>query len=144
MLWNISKNFFSETFLPASLPLRHRPPFPHHRLLPVCPHLSVHSLTSTRPSSCRSRASPMVAVPVSPQSAVTPCKFQWNISPSVISPHFFAALAFFSFTSLLEYNCFTMVCLFLLYNKVNQLYIYIYPYIPSLLSLPPTLPIPPL
>ena len=35
-----------------------------------------------------------------------------------------------------------MVCQFLLYNKVNQLYIYIYPYIPSLLCLPPTLSIP--
>ena len=47
-------------------------------------------------------------------------------------------------TSLLEYNCFTMVCQFLLYNKVNQLYIHIYPHIPSLLRLPPSLPIPPL
>ena len=47
-------------------------------------------------------------------------------------------------TSLLEYNCFTMVCQFLGYNKVNQLYIYIYPHISSLLCLPPTLPIPPL
>ena len=28
---------------------------------------------------------------------------------------------------LLEYNCFTMLCYFLLYNKVNQLYLYIYP-----------------
>ena len=37
-----------------------------------------------------------------------------------------------------------MLCQFLLYNKVNQLYVYIYPHIPSLLSLPPTLPIPPL
>ena len=45
-------------------------------------------------------------------------------------------------TSLLEYNCFTMVCQFLLYNKVNQLYVYIYPHISSLLPLPPTLPIP--
>ena len=35
-----------------------------------------------------------------------------------------------------------MVCQFLLYNKVNQLYIYIYPHIASLLRLPPTLPIP--
>ena len=49
---------------------------------------------------------------------------------------------FFFLTSLLEYNCFTMVCQFLLYNKVNQLYIYIYRHIPSLLRLPPTLPIP--
>ena len=37
-----------------------------------------------------------------------------------------------------------MVCQFLLYNKVNQLYVYIYPLIPSLFSLPLTLPIPPL
>ena len=37
-----------------------------------------------------------------------------------------------------------MVCQFLLYNKVNQLYIYIYPHISSLLLLPPTPPIPPL
>ena len=37
-----------------------------------------------------------------------------------------------------------MVCQFLLYNKVNQLYIYIYPHVSSLLRLPPTLPIPPL
>ena len=35
-----------------------------------------------------------------------------------------------------------MLCQFLLYNKVNQLYVYIYPHIPSPLSLPPTLPIP--
>ena len=35
-----------------------------------------------------------------------------------------------------------MVCQFLLYNKVNHLYIYIYPHISSLLRLPPTLPIP--
>ena len=50
----------------------------------------------------------------------------------------------FFLTSLLEYNCFTMVCQFLLQNKVNQLYIYIYPHISSLLCLPPILPIPPL
>ena len=38
-----------------------------------------------------------------------------------------------------------MVCQFLLYNKVNQLYVYIYPHIPSLLHLsPPTFPISPL
>ena len=52
--------------------------------------------------------------------------------------------ALFFLTSLLEYDCFTMVCQFLLYNKVNQLYIYIHPHISSLLHLPPTLPIPPL
>ena len=51
---------------------------------------------------------------------------------------------FFFLTSLLEYNCFTMLCQFLLYNKVNQLYVYIYPHIPCLLRLPSTLPIPPL
>ena len=37
-----------------------------------------------------------------------------------------------------------MLCQFLLYNKVNRLYVYIYPHIPSLLHLPPTLPIRPL
>ena len=37
-----------------------------------------------------------------------------------------------------------MVCQFLLYNKVNQLYIYICPHISSLLHPPHTLPIPPL
>ena len=37
-----------------------------------------------------------------------------------------------------------MLCLFLLYNRVNQLYAYVYPHIPSLLHLPPTLLIPPL
>ena len=37
-----------------------------------------------------------------------------------------------------------MVCQFLLYNKVNQLYIYLYPHISSLLHQTPTLPIPPL
>ena len=52
-------------------------------------------------------------------------------------------LGFFFLTSLSEYNCFTMLCQFLLYNKVNQLYVYIYPHNPSLLRLPPTLPIPP-
>ena len=35
-----------------------------------------------------------------------------------------------------------MVCQFLLYNEVNQLYVYIYPHISSLLCLPPSLPIP--
>ena len=50
----------------------------------------------------------------------------------------------FCLTSLLEQNCFTMLCQFLLYNKVNQLYVYIHPHIPSLLCLPPTLLIPPL
>ena len=51
---------------------------------------------------------------------------------------------FLKLFSLLECNCFTMVCQFLLYNNVNQLYVYIYPHIPSLLCPPPTLLIPPL
>ena len=44
---------------------------------------------------------------------------------------------------LFEYNCFTILHQFLLHNKVNQPYAYICPHIPSLLSLPPILPIPP-
>ena len=51
-------------------------------------------------------------------------------------------LFFFVLTSFLVYSCFTLLCQSLLYNKANQLYVYIYPYIPSLLHLPPTLPIP--
>ena len=47
---------------------------------------------------------------------------------------------FFFLTSLLEYNCFTMVCYFLLYDKVNQLYIYVCLHISSLLHLPPSHP----
>ena len=50
----------------------------------------------------------------------------------------------FFLRSLLEYNFFTILCQFLLYNKVNQPYAYIYPHIPSLWSLPPILPNPPL
>ena len=53
-------------------------------------------------------------------------------------------LFFFFLTSLLEYNCFKMLSQFLLYKKVNQLFVQIYPHIPSLLHLPPTLLIPPL
>ena len=52
--------------------------------------------------------------------------------------------SFFKNISLLEYNCFTILCQFLLHNKVNQLYVYTYPHIPSLFHLPPTLPISPL
>ena len=47
-------------------------------------------------------------------------------------------LDFLFFNILLEYNCFTMVCQFLLYNKMNQLYIC--PHISSLLHLPPSNP----
>ena len=56
---------------------------------------------------------------------------------------FFKIYFLFFLTSLLEYNCFTVLCQFLLYNKVNQLYAYVYPRILSLLHLPPTLLIPP-
>ena len=48
------------------------------------------------------------------------------------------------FLILLEYNCFTELCYFLLYNKVNQLYADVYAHISTLLHLPPTLLIPPL
>ena len=49
-------------------------------------------------------------------------------------------LFFFIFfnRSLLEYNCFTITCQFLLHNKANQSYAYTCPHIPSLMSLPPT------
>ena len=34
---------------------------------------------------------------------------------------------FFNVYFLLEYSCFTMLCYFLLYSKMNQPYIYTYP-----------------
>ena len=49
-------------------------------------------------------------------------------------PHFlFLDLSLNSLCVCVECNCFTMLCSFLLYDKVNQLYVYIYP-------LPPELP----
>ena len=61
---------------------------------------------------------------------------------TISAPETSNSFSHFFKTSLLEYNCFTIVCYFLLYNKVNQLYIYISPHISSLLHLPPTLSIP--
>ena len=39
--------------------------------------------------------------------------------------HHFLILVFNYF--LLKYGCFTMLCYYLLYSKVNKLYVYIYP-----------------
>ena len=39
----------------------------------------------------------------------------------------FVSSLFFFFLTLLEYICFRVSCQFLMYSKVNQLYIYIYP-----------------
>ena len=63
--------------------------------------------------------------------------------PCAIQQVLISYLFFFN-SSLLEYNCFTILCQFLLYNKANQPYAYTCPHIHSLLSLPPILPIPPL
>ena len=73
------------------------------------------------------------------------CCFHWIICvlysrALFIFYYFYLFLFLFCLTFLLEYNCFTMVCQFLLYNKVNQLYIYIYPHISSLLCLSPSHP----
>ena len=46
------------------------------------------------------------------------------------------AFGFLFICFLLQYNCFTLLCYFLLYNEVYQPYAYTY--IPSLLDLPPT------
>ena len=72
------------------------------------------------------------------------CLTQKELLVVVESSRHFVLIYLSILTSLLEYNCFTMVCYFLLYNKVNQLYIYIYPHISSLLSLSshPPYPIP--
>ena len=72
-----------------------------------------------------------------------PLEFSLTSKCSRIQGFLFKGFLFLFLTSLLVYNCFTMVGQFLLCNKVNQLQIYIYPHISSLLCLPPTLPIPP-
>ena len=70
------------------------------------------------------------------------CKKSKPITLALIFLKSSPGLLFFFFfqTSLLEYNCFTMVCQLLLYNKATQLYIYTYPHISSLLRLPPSHP----
>ena len=45
---------------------------------------------------------------------------------------------FFNFILLLKDNCFTILCQFLLYNKVNQLYVYIHPLLLESLPTHPT------
>ena len=51
--------------------------------------------------------------------------FLFSLFSFFLSFFFFFLPSFLSF--LLEYNCFTMFCYFLLYNEVNQLYVYLYP-----------------
>ena len=55
-----------------------------------------------------------------------PKRFSYICSPFSLlfffPVHHFILFIYLFLTSLLEYNCFTMVCKFLLYNKVNQLY----------------------
>ena len=66
---------------------------------------------------------------------------EWIRETTVALDNFILFFNIISFlTSLLEYNCFTLLCQLLLCNRVNQLYVYIYPHIPSLLRLAPTLP----
>ena len=70
-----------------------------------------------------------------------PCREEKGLTCTWNDSYKYFPLSFFK-SSLLEYNCFTLLCQLLLYNKVNQLYVYRYHHIPSLLRLPPTLPIP--
>ena len=60
-----------------------------------------------------------------------------SLCPSLITTLYPAMLTFF----ILEYDCFTILCWFLLYNEVNQLFVYIHP---SLLDRSPSIPIPPI
>ena len=70
------------------------------------------------------------------------CQFLTSVFPHDCPSRilFYILYLFIFLTSLLEYNYFTMLYQFMLYNKVNQLCVYIYPHIPALLRLPPTLP----
>ena len=69
------------------------------------------------------------------------CQGHSPLSPVLLQPRHWPFIYIYIFlTSLLEYNCFTMMCWFLPYNQVNQLYVYTYPHISSLLRLPPSHP----
>ena len=72
-----------------------------------------------------------------------PCPQDWQADSQPLH-HQGSTCAFLKNRSLLEYNCYTILCQFLLYTKVNQPYAYLRPHIPSFLSLPPIFPIPPL
>ena len=89
-------------------------------LVPCLDHLiqAMHYLSAAVSTGCSA------ACGIFPDQGSNPRPLHWQ------------ADSFFFLTSLLEYNCFTMVCQFLLYNKVNQLYIYICSHISSLLRLP--------
>ena len=60
----------------------------------------------------------------------------------LVLPRLLLLLLKIYFYFLLEYSCFTMLCSFLLYSKVNQLYTYIYPlffrFFPDIYSLQST------
>ena len=58
-----------------------------------------------------------------PQCPKSGCRAGLIKTPITLSRHCFYFILLLLLTSLLEYNCFTMVCQFLLYNKMNQLYI---------------------
>ena len=64
-------------------------------------------------------------------------KQHWILLSIMASALLFKSIPILSlFFFLLEYNCFTMLCQFLLYNNVNQLHVYIYPLPPLPASYP--------
>ena len=82
-----------------------------------------------------------------PDNGSNPLPLQWKHRVLTIGPpgkSLSNELFIYLNRSVLEYNCFTILCQSLLHNKANQPYAYTCPHIPSLVSLPPILPIPPL
>ena len=78
-----------------------------------------------------------------PDQGLNPCPLNWQADSQPLRHQGSPTCIFFFkhlYWSIVALQC----CQFLLYNEVNQLYVYIYPHVPSLLHLPPTLPIPPL
>ena len=148
-LWEKVKIILAAYKAPRDLPL---PDCPLPHLLPV----SLWSLPSSLPGSWRlliPGSLPDQGICSFYQACSFPQMLAWFVpSPVSVFTHFprskwrfpwsLYLFIYLFIASLLEYNCFTMVCQFLLYNKVSQLYIYIYRHISSLLHLPPTLPIP--
>ena len=91
-----------------------------------------------------SQEQPFLA-PQTPPSHYLPCSWFCRTSPHTPSPvrafahavspsRMFSPFSLFLFF-LLEYSFFTMLCQSLLYSKVNQLYVYIYPFFFSCLPI---------
>ena len=89
---------------------------------------------------CLRRTLPLVSSYCSTVPFSHPPPLQAGKLPVFFKPCLGIIFFFLTFFFFLEYNCFAILCWFLLYNEVDQLHVYIYP---LLLGPPSQLPTPP-